>query len=282
MAARVPGWETAEIREVRALAGGLTNQSFNLEVGSEPFVLRVSGENTRLLGIDREAEHAAMAAAARADLGPEIVAVLQPEGHLVRRYLTGAVWSNDDLRQPQAMSRVVAMMRQVHHLPPIQAEFSPIRDIDRRLESAVDRQIPLPNDAGAFVEHAAGIERRFWGRPASDRGLCHGDPFAGNFVATEQAVMRIDWEYAGMGDVYYDLACLAVVLPRERRGELLEGYFGFVPAEAPAKLAAMEFVMNLWNWTWALLQVQFSGGNPEHVAIEAALLRAMRAPLSSA
>ncbi len=279
LVARVPGWKRADATEFRPLAGGLTNQSFRFEIGGDPFKLRVSGENTRRLGIDREAELAALSAAARAGLAPEVVCFLRPEGHLVTRFVPGTVWGKADLARPEVMRRAVETLRRVHRLSPIAHEFSPCGDIDRRLGEAVAQGITLPEDTADLAGHAAGIERRYWRRPASDAGLCHNDPFAGNFIATDAAVTLIDWEYAGMGDVYYDLACLGVVLPPERRETVLEAYFGEVTEQALAKLAAMRFVMQLWNWTWAVLQVKFSGGNPEHVRIEQALLASARSQM---
>ena len=48
-------------------------------------MLRLVGEGTELLGIDREVEYAASQAAAAAGLAPEVVAFLRPEGCLVTR-----------------------------------------------------------------------------------------------------------------------------------------------------------------------------------------------------
>jgi thiamine kinase-like enzyme len=276
IALRVPGWELENDIKVRPLAGGLTNQSFYLEVGGQPFVLRVSGENARQLGIDREAEFAALATAARAGLAPEVVCLLRPEGHLVRRFVEGKAWEGEELARPELMRRAVATLRQVHQLPPIEAEFSPFREIDRHLRTAAELKISVPDDTAALIRHAAGIEQQFWRRPSSDTGLCHNDPFACNFIASDRGVVLIDWEFAGMGDVYFDLATVAGDAPPAQRTAMLEAYFGHVTAEAEAKLAAIRFVMHLWNWTWALLQTRFTGGDPAYAAGAAGFLAAAR------
>ena len=39
---------------------------------------------------------------------------------------------------------------------------------------------------------------------------CHNDLLAANFIAGEQHLWIVDWEYAGMGDRYFDLANFAV------------------------------------------------------------------------
>ena len=79
---RVPGWSQARNIQVERIAG-LTNANYRVIVDGERFVLRVSGQNTERLGIDREKEVAALRYAATAGLGPDVVAFLPPEGHLV-------------------------------------------------------------------------------------------------------------------------------------------------------------------------------------------------------
>lgn len=53
--ARIPGWAGAQDLTVEPLSG-LTNTNYLVRVNGERFVLRVSGTNTALLGIDRKAE----------------------------------------------------------------------------------------------------------------------------------------------------------------------------------------------------------------------------------
>jgi hypothetical protein len=53
----VPEWEKLTI-SVTPLTGGITNQNYRVDIGSESFVLRVGGKGTHLLGIERERERA--------------------------------------------------------------------------------------------------------------------------------------------------------------------------------------------------------------------------------
>ena len=55
---------------IEPLGGGITNHNFRVDVGDETFVLRIGGEETQLLGIDRESEHAASRVAAELGLAP--------------------------------------------------------------------------------------------------------------------------------------------------------------------------------------------------------------------
>ena len=59
--------------------------------GGEAFVLRIGGNDTELLGIDRQVEYSASVAAAELGIGPEVVAFVEPEGYLVTRFVEGEV-----------------------------------------------------------------------------------------------------------------------------------------------------------------------------------------------
>jgi thiamine kinase-like enzyme len=69
---------------------GLTNTNYRVDVNGERFVLRVSGENTVHLGINRQQEFTALKNAAVIGLGPEVFAFLLPEGHLVTHWVVEA------------------------------------------------------------------------------------------------------------------------------------------------------------------------------------------------
>ena len=73
------------IESIEPLGGGITNRNFKIVAGGETFVLRIGGEDTELLGIDRDVERDATVAAAELGIGPEVVAFVEPEGYLVTR-----------------------------------------------------------------------------------------------------------------------------------------------------------------------------------------------------
>src|SRR5512135_3704220 len=98
--ARIPAWTGAKEIQVEHIAG-LTNANHRITVDGERFVLRVSGQNTNRLGINRIHEAAALQAAAVAGIGPPVVAFIEPEGHLVTRWIEGRHWDASEFRTPQ-------------------------------------------------------------------------------------------------------------------------------------------------------------------------------------
>src|SRR4051812_30718157 len=72
-----------------SLDGGITNRNLRVRLGDHDAVVRLPGKDTELLGIDREAERAATAAAASSGVGPDVLAFLAAHGCLVTRFIGG-------------------------------------------------------------------------------------------------------------------------------------------------------------------------------------------------
>src|SRR5206468_12397718 len=112
-----------------ALSGGITNRNF-LVTGApdgSKYVLRLAGNDTHLLGISREVEHAATVAAAGVGVGPEVVAFVRPEGYLVTRFIVGSPVSDEAVHRPETILRVADSIRRVHDGPAIPGLFMPFR-----------------------------------------------------------------------------------------------------------------------------------------------------------
>ncbi|MEA2545365.1 MAG: hypothetical protein QOI09_638, partial [Chloroflexota bacterium] len=99
---RVPELAGVELT-LRALSGGITNRNFLVEPAgrADRYVIRLAGNDTHLLGISREVEHAATVAAAGVGVGPEVTAFIRPEGYLVTRFIEGSPVSDEAVHRPE-------------------------------------------------------------------------------------------------------------------------------------------------------------------------------------
>lgn len=254
---QVPTWRNAQSVQIVPQKGGLTNANYLITVDGARYVLRIGGDNGAILGIDRNTERAAWAAAASIGVAPEVILYVLPKGHLITRYIDGKEWTVDEFRQPETICRVAHTMKRVHALLAIDGIFSPYRDVEKRLEIARARRIALPEQLERCLSKLYEIEAMREAEMAGQVAFCHNDPFPNNFL-DDGTVRLLDWEFAGMGDVFYDLASVAHFFTHEQKAYLLECYFGEVRPAALQTLEQMWFVVAFWNATWALLQI----GNP--------------------
>src|SRR5215211_2966327 len=112
-----------------ALSGGITNRNYLVTARGLPerYVIRLAGNDTHLLGISREVEHAATVAAAGVGVGPEVTAFIRPEGYLITRFIVGAPVWDEAVRQPGTLRRVADSRRRIHDGPAIPGLFVPLR-----------------------------------------------------------------------------------------------------------------------------------------------------------
>lgn len=250
---RVPGWaEAPELRSI-PLGGGITNHNFRIDVGGESFVLRLVGEKTDQLGIDREAEYAAHRAAADAGLAPEVVAFLRPEGCLVTRFVEGRPIGEDEVGRPETIRTVAAALRILHALRPIPGSFSAFSVVDDYAERARRHRVAFPSDFDALRAGLHAVERSL---PPFAPVPCHNDLLNANFLAGRERIYILDWEYAGMGDPFFDLANFSRNhnFREDQDRLLLEAYAGEATGGRMARLQLMRVASDMREAMWGLLQ----------------------------
>jgi thiamine kinase-like enzyme len=259
--AQIPAFQGVRQIQVEQIAG-LTNTNYRVTVDGERFVLRVNGENTARLGINREHELAALRNAASAGLGPEVVAFLPPEGHLVTRWVEGRHWEVNEYRTPEYVRLLTETVKRLHALPPNGATFSPFRRVASYLETARSFEVPLPPDFDSFLKIMRAVEIDQERDPSDWQHFCHNDLVSVNylFLEREQSLKVLDWEFSGLGDIYYDLATIVYThdsdgpIPPELEEVMLACYFGEITATQHQRLAGMKYMLMLFTGLWGLAQ----------------------------
>jgi thiamine kinase-like enzyme len=242
---------------VEPLGGGITNHNFKILVDDEAFVLRIGGKDTELLGIDRADEHRASLVAARAGVAPEVVRFLEPEGYLITRFVEGRPIPPEELRRPENLERAAKLLRAVHDGGAIPARFDSFRVVEAYRDEALARGVEPPAAYGEAKEVADTIEATRGGAAICP---CHNDLLNANFIDDGERLWLVDWEYAGMGDRFFDLANFAVnnELEPEQDRRLLALYFGAERDEDLAALTLMRFMSDFREAMWGVVQQAIS------------------------
>jgi thiamine kinase-like enzyme len=239
--------------ELEPLGGGITNRNFKVSVDGEAFVLRIGGKDTELLGIDRSVEHGASVVAAAAGVGPEVVAFVEPEGYLVTRFIEGRPIPPEELRRAENAARVAGTLRLIHDGPPIPGRFDSFRVVEAYAATAEEHSVRVPEAYSSAKERADEIERVRGPRPLRP---CHNDLLNANFIDDGTSIRIVDWEYAGMGDVFFDLANFSInhEFGDDESDTFLRAYFGELRAEDVASLRLMRFMSDFREAMWGVVQ----------------------------
>jgi thiamine kinase-like enzyme len=248
IAARV--WPHGKL-EIEPLGGGITNHNFVVRVDGKAYVLRIAGADTELLGIDRAAEHEAARIAAGLRVGPEVVDFV--EGSLITCFVDGGIVPVEEIRRSECLREVAGLLRRIHDGPPFPATFDAFRLVETYRGTADAHGVRIPHQYDEAKARADEIERMLGPRPEQP---CHNDLLNANFIRSPAGIRIVDWEYAGMGDRFFDLANFSVnhELSEAESDSLLEAYFGEVTDEAREHLRLMRFMSDFREAMWGVVQ----------------------------
>jgi thiamine kinase-like enzyme len=247
--------------EPEPLDGGITNRNFHVRIGGHDVVVRLPGKDTELLGIDRVAEQEATKSAARAGVGPEVVAFLAAPPCLVTSFIPGRGLTAEELREPAMLEQAAAGLRSFHAGPPLPARFDAFAIVDGYHATAAARGARIPAAYPDLIAGAHAIRAGLTG-PEHTPVPCHDDLLTANFLHDGERVRIVDWEYAGMGDRYFDLGNLSVNNGfTEADDERLLAAYWRAPC-TPRRFAAlrlMRIMSDFREGMWGVVQTAISG-----------------------
>ena len=255
---------------LRPLSGGITNRNYVVSAPrrTERWVLRLAGNDTHLLGISREVEYAATVAAAGVGVGPEVIGFIRPEGYLITRFIEGAPINEEAVHRADALVRVADSLRRIHDGPAIPGLFIPFRIVEAYRALAEARGVTIPPEYELAQIRTRRIELALLTQPIELRP-CHNDLLNANFIDDRDRIRIVDWEYAGMGDPFFDLGNFSVNhgLSAEEDEELLMDYDGGpLRPDRLARLTLMRTVSDFREAMWGVLQQGISTLDVDFVA----------------
>jgi thiamine kinase-like enzyme len=218
-------------------------------------MLRRPGAKTGLLGIDRVREHGCAVLAARAGAGAPVVAFVEEHGALLTRFIEGAAaLTPETAADPGRLGRIVAAIRSYHEGPAFPGRFDPFATVRAYHGEALRHGVVFPSDLGRTLARMEEWESALG--PHAEVRPCHNDLLPGNLLDDGRRIWIVDWEYAGNGDLFFDLGNFAVNLELDGEGcaELAMRYFGRVDGVQLAQLHLMRGVSDLREAFWGYLQ----------------------------
>jgi len=254
---------TSSIVSVESLKEGLTNASWLVRATDDAVVVRISSPHSQQLQVDRVAEAWTLNLVAEAAIGPEVLLCDLSRRLLVTRYL-GPTCAPADMHEPKRIARLAQLLHKLHSLPvpaSVNAVSWPLV-IEEYLATltTLERRSPLEQHDRGVRAHALALALELELEEGALRCLCHNDVHHLNIVDRER-LWLLDWEYAGSGEPYFDLAsvCFYHDFSLRERALLLEAYHGRVDPAALERLAksclVFEYVHGLWHEVRASLDV---------------------------
>ncbi len=256
--AQVSLWK-GEAVKVSPLSGGLTNENYLVEAHGMRFVIRVPGQSTELLSIDRVNEVFNTKAAATTGIGPGVLEVVPDLDVMVLEFIDGTTMSAKMLQSKEMAQRMATSFRRLHAAPRFLLDFNMFRLIESYLEIVEAHNVIIPTDYRDRLPAIGEIEQAVIAKPLPSVP-CHNDLLSENFIDDGSALRIVDYELSGNNDPCFDLGNTAqeAEFDDELRAALCEAYFGRLD---PQQLARMNLfaLMSDVGWTlWGAIQAKFS------------------------
>ena len=257
-AARVALWRGQEPK-VSQLSGGLTNENYLVESGGQKYVMRIPGQSTELLAINRANEVHNTKAAATTGIGPQVLEHIPGLDVLVLEFIPGPTMSAKALQSKEMAARMATSFRRLHGSPRFLEDFNMFRLIEYYLGIVEQHQVTIPEGYREWLPAVTRIERAV-AIGALPSVPCHNDLLCENFIDDGGALRIVDYELSGNNDPCFDLGNTAqeAEFDQELRAALCAAYLG---RDDPRQLARMNLfaLMSDIGWTlWGAIQARIS------------------------
>jgi thiamine kinase-like enzyme len=257
-AARVALWRGQEPK-VSQLSGGLTNENYLVESGGQKYVMRIPGQSTELLAINRANEVHNTKAAATTGIGPQVLEHIPGLDVLVLEFIPGPTMSAKALQSKEMAARMATSFRRLHGSQRFLEDFNMFRLIEYYLGIVEQHQVTIPEGYREWLQAVTRIERAV-AIGALPSVPCHNDLLCENFIDDGGALRIVDYELSGNNDPCFDLGNTAqeAEFDQELRAALCAAYLG---RDDPRQLARMNLfaLMSDIGWTlWGAIQARIS------------------------
>lgn len=254
-------WNVDEV-EITRLGGGQTNDNYKVSSGSLSYFFRCSNIGVDdILGNSLHREWQVSTLLSAQGIAPKVIFYSPREGVLV----TDFIESNGrkiNLRDKEKLQKFCRMISFVHDLPvQFSTKFCPITTIRQYAENSLILKIKLPLSLlNSLLLHLEELEK-FLSTTEPILKPCHLDLHAGNVLDDGKKLWLIDWEYAAMGDPFFDLATAASVenFSDLEMHELLDDYLSRnSTAEEWKYFYCMRILADMRWGLWSYIQEELS------------------------
>lgn len=228
--------------------GGLNNSNYLISFSGSKFVLRIpSKDNNNNFYYENEILNTIKFF----NISPEIIFHDKESGILLSRYIESQKFNTEFYNSTIFINKLVSTLKKLHVLE-CSNSFNPFEEIYNNINLLLSLNYKFNHDINFLVNKLKELEKDL--SKDVHYGLCHNDLNTSNILYSNDYTYFIDFEFAGMGDIFFDLATISWFLEDKLKDELIKNYFGYFSVTLKKKLTGYLFVVKLWNATWSFIK----------------------------
>ena len=243
----------SDIRTDFRLMGGMSNYTYVIKVKDTPYTFRIPGKNADRF-VDRHIERHHLALIEPLGLNNETVYLNEESGIKIAHYIEGTPLHE---KNPlEYLNEAKEVLKKVHDSglksPYAYAPFERLARYESYVKDYNHTHHPRYESYKAvLVTHRAFLER-------FEKVLTHGDAQVSNFVVTDEGLRLMDWEFTGMNDPFYDIACFGNA-NFDHALALLPVYLGHTPTDEEFNRLYLWRIFQCLQWHNVALYKDFIG-----------------------
>jgi thiamine kinase-like enzyme len=255
---KIEDWKGKNV-SIQPLSGGLTNTNYKVEVDGTPYFVRIPGESTEILAIDRHNEYFNSKAAAETGVAPKVLYYLPEFQAMVLEFIRGVTMSNESLNAPGMPAKITSAIKRLHAGPRFFSDFNMFRLTEYYLGICSERNIRIPEGYTERIPTIRQIEQSLSVKPLLTVP-CNNDLLAENYISEDGEIRIIDYEYSGNNDPCFELGntCQELHYDESCIADVCRAYFGRLSAGMIARMK-LNMIMSDVGWgLWAAIQADIS------------------------
>lgn len=207
---------------VKRLEGGMSNYTYVVETGGKKYTYRVPGKFAEKF-VNRVDEWNNIQEIDKLDLNNKTNYVEIPSGEKLAEYVEGTIMSETDIISYNAMS--VAALKKLHNSDIKLKDYDAFGRLDDDERYCREMGFTHPEKYLALRRKLEEMREAY----AQVKLVpCHCDYQPTNLVINGDKLFVLDWEFAGMNDPFYDIACYGNA-GLDKALSLLASYVGHEP-----------------------------------------------------
>lgn len=238
--------------QIEAIRGGVVNSSWKVSNATQSFFVKQQrADDTN--AIDRADEIILQRQLHELQLCPQVKYVSDGNEWVLFDWVDAPSLAESSLEEPERMRILAHTLARIHHSAP---QVAPWSLYERIMHYCTNLAEQAPQKARAYKSQLEHFSRLIesWDKEAGC--LCHNDLSLGHVLLSDP-VKVVDWEYAGYGHPYFDIAsCIEINdLDRQQVQWLCRFYSQQCDVEiTPGEIATWRALVSVLNDLWYAVQ----------------------------
>ena len=226
---------------VMRLEGGMSNYTYVVECQGKKYTYRVPGKFAERF-VDRDDEWANIQEVDRLGLNNVTTYVEIRSGEKLAEYVEGTIMSTTDVISYNEMS--VKALKKIHNSDLKFKDYNAFGRLDTYQNYCIEMGFTHPQEYLVLRNKLEELRKQYVSVPMVP---CHCDYQPTNLVINGDKLYVLDWEFAGMNDPFYDIACYGNA-GFDKALSLLEAYVGHKPTEEELKRLYFHRAFQCLQW----------------------------------